>query len=263
MGMELLQGRNFSYDRPGDFVRWEDNSVKILMNETAVREFEIEDPIGYTETLDNGLTFEIIGVVKDFNFKSQHEAIECCILVWGWYISTAFIKIAPVNIPASIKHLRKEYEKAFPNSIFQYSFLDETYDKQYHKDEQTAKIIIIFAFIAILLACLGLLGLASFMAARRTKEIGIRKTVGASERSVFLLMSREFIKWVILSALMACPAGWILMNRWLQTYAYHTSVGFGIMLMTVFIITIITLLTVTWHAMKTARTNPVVALRYE
>ena len=263
MGMELLEGRYFSLDRAGDFFRWGDNSIKILINETAVREYELEDPVGFTETMDNGLIIEIIGVVKDFNFKSQHQAIEPCILAWGMYIGTAFIKIAPENIPASMRYLRKEFETEFPERPFQYSFLDETYDRQYHKDEQTVKIIIAYALIAILLACLGLFGLASFMAARKTKEIGIRKIIGASERSVFLLMTREFVKWVILSVLIACPAGWILMNRWLQSYAYHTNVGLGVILMAVFLVILITFVTVSWHSIKTARTNPVEALRYE
>lgn len=263
MGMELLKGRLFSRDRPGDFFRWSDNSVRILINETAMREYELKDPVGFIETQDNGFTIEIIGVVKDFNFKSQHEAIEPCILAWGMYMSTAFIKIAPENIPASLRYLRKEFEMEFPERPFQYSFLDETYDRQYHKDEQTVEIIIVYAFIAILLACLGLFGLASFMAARKTKEIGIRKTMGASERSVFLLMIREFVRWVILSVLIACPAGWILMNKWLQTYAYHTNVGLGVMLLAVFITMLITFLTVSWHSIKTARINPIESLRYE
>jgi putative ABC transport system permease protein len=263
MGMELLEGRLFSWDRPGDFFRWGDNSIKILINETALREYELKDPVGFIETWDNGFTIEVIGVVRDFNFKSQHEAIEPCILAWGMFMGTAFIKIAPENVPASLRYLRKEFEMEFSARPFQYSFLDETYDRQYHKDEQTVKIIIAYAFIAILLACLGLFGLASFMAARKTKEIGIRKTMGASERSVFLFMTREFVRWVMLSVLIACPAGWILMNRWLQTYAYHTNVGLGVMLLAVFTTMLITFLTVSWHSIKTARTNPVDALRYE
>ncbi len=262
MGMELLAGRKFSWDRPGDFYRY-GNSIRILMNETATREYELKDPVGFTEIWESGFTIEVIGVVKDFNFKSQHEAIEPCILAWGMFMGSAFIKIAPENLPASMRSLKKVFEQEFPERPFQYYFLDETYDRQYQKDEQTVKIIFIYAFIAILLACLGLFGLASFMAARKTKEIGIRKSIGASERSLFLLMTREFVKWVILSVLIACPVGWILMNNWLQTYAYHTNVGVGIMLVAVFITVIITLLTVSWHSMKIARTNPVVALRYE
>ena len=263
MGMELLEGRKFSWDRPADFFRWGDPSIKMLVNETAVREYELKDPVGYTEVFDNGFRVEVIGVVKDFYFKSQHEAIEPCILAWGMFLGTAFIKIGAENIPASMRFLKKEFEQEFPDRPFQYYFLDETYDRQYHKDEQTVKIIIIYAFVAILLACLGLFGLASFMAARKTKEIGIRKSIGASERSLFLLMTREFAKWVILSVLIACPAGWILMNKWLQTYAYHTNVGLGVILLAILITVAITFLTVSWHSLKTARTNPIVALRYE
>ncbi len=263
MGVELLEGRNFSYDRVPDLYTNNDQYVRILLNETAIKETGIEDPIGYTETSENGRKLEIIGVVKDFNFKSQHEKIEPCILAWGGYVGDAFINIAAENIPGSLRVIRKEFERVLPDTPFQYSFLDETYDRQYHRDEQTATIIIIYAFIGFLIACLGLFGLASFMAARKTKEIGIRKAIGASERSVFLLLSSELIKWVLLSVLIACPAAWIIMNKWLQNYAYRTQIGPGVMILAVFVVISITFLTVAWHSVKTARTNPVDSLRYE
>ena len=261
--IDLIEGRKFSMDRASDFIRWGDNPIKIILNETAVKAYELESPIGYQETLDNGLSFEIIGIVKDFNSTSQHEEIEPCIFHWGWFIGSIFIKIGPENMPSTMRYLRKEFESLFPHKVFDYNFLDETYNQQYHKDEQTAKIIIIFALIAILIACLGLFGLASFIAAKKTKEIGIRKVIGASERSVFLLMSKEFIKWVLLSVIIACPIGWYIMSRWLETYPYRTNVGIGIIMLAVVTAFAITLLTISWHSWRTARINPVEALRYE
>lgn len=264
MQIDLIEGRNFSVDRVSDFTKWgDDNHIKIILNETAVKEYELESPIGYQETLDNGLSFEIIGVVKDINSTSQHEEIEPCIFVWGWYIGQVFIKIGPENMPSTLRYIKKEFESLFPYKVFDYDFLDETYNQQYHRDEQTAKIIIVFALIAILIACLGLFGLASFMAAKKTKEIGIRKALGASERSVFLLMSKELIRWVLMSVIIACPTGWYIMNRWLQTYAYRTNVGIGVLILAVITVFAIIFLTVSWHSLRTARTNPVVALRYE
>jgi putative ABC transport system permease protein len=263
MGVDLIEGRKFSADRSGDFFKWGGDHIKIILNETAVKAYELESPVGYQETGDNGLTIEIIGVVKDFNFRSQHEKIEPCILVWGMYIGSIFIKIGPENMPSTLRYLKKEFESLFPYKVFNPEFLDETYNQQYKKDEQTAEIIVIFAIIAILIACLGLFGLASFMATKKTKEIGIRKAIGASERSVFMLMSKEFIRWVLLSVIIACPTGWYIMNRWLETYAYRTNVGIVVIMLAVITAFGITFLTVSWHSLRIARINPVNALRYE
>ena len=150
-----------------------------------------------------------------------------------------------------------------PGSIFRYSFLDETFDRQYRKDEQTAKIIVNFAIVALLIACLGLFGLSSFMAVRRTKEIGIRKAMGASVQSVFLMLSREFIKWIILSVVIACPVAWYIIHRWLQNFAYRTNISWWIFALAIFMAFAIAFATVTWQSLKTARTNPVESLRYE
>jgi len=134
---------------------------------------------------------------------------------------------------------------------------------QYENDERLSKIISNFAIVAILIACLGLFGLSSFMADRRTKEIGIRKAMGASIRTVFLLLAREFVKWVTLSVIIACPVAWIIMNRWLQSFAYRTNISWWIFALTIVITFAIAFLTVAWQSLKTALTNPVEALRYE
>ena len=151
----------------------------------------------------------------------------------------------------------------YPDITFEYSFLDETYDMQYENDERLSKIISNFAIVAILVACLGLFGLSTFMAARRTKEIGIRKAMGASVRTVFLLLAREFATWVTLSVIIACPIAWIIMNRWLQSFAFSINISWWIFVLVIVIAFAITFLTVAWQSHKTARTNPIEALRYE
>jgi putative ABC transport system permease protein len=141
-----------------------------------------------------------------------------------------------------------------------YATHEFTYDRY---NEKMARMVSIFAAVAMLIACLGLFGLSSFMAARRTKEIGIRKSMGASVRSVFLLLSREFIIWVGLAIIIACPLGWIVMHRWLESFAYRTSFSWWIFLAAILVSIVITFATVTWQSLKTARTNPVESLRYE
>ena len=239
--------------------------MNVIVNETFVREFELETPVGSFSKWGTYQS-EIIGVVSDFNFNSQHEKIAPTSYLWFEWLSIASIKMAPDNIPAAMRYIRKEVASVFPevnDEVFQYSFLDETFAQQYLRDERTAKIITNFALVAILIACLGLFGLSTFMAARRIKEIGIRKSFGASVQSVFLLLSREFVKWIIISVAIACPAAWFIMNKWLQSFAYRTNISWWIFALAILIAFLIAFGTVTWQSLKTARTNPVEALRYE
>jgi putative ABC transport system permease protein len=260
--IELLEGRNFSWDRQADIDGTNSSLVpKIIINETAMREFEIESPGGSFIDL-GGQKVEIIGVIRDFHFKSQHEKIVPTFYVWGGYMEFVNIRIAADNIPATLRYIKKELE-SMTNLPFHYTFLDETFNKQYEKDERTAKVIGSFALVAVLIACLGLFGLSSFMAARRTKEIGIRKAMGSSDRSVFDLLFMEFIKWVTLSLIIACPLAWIIMDRWLQNFAYRSRVGAWIFILAIILAYVISFLTVAWQSWKTAHTNPVESLRYD
>jgi len=262
----LLEGRNLSRARPGDYVPSEHTLSttrinQILVNQSFVNTFGLEDPIGTPVTWGQW-TMEIVGVVKDFHFKSLHDMIEPTFYYWTLWASTANIRISSFNISSTLEVIRKEYESVY-NEIPTITFLDETYNRQYFKDEQTAKIIINFALVSILIACLGLFGLSSFMAARRIREIGIRKAFGASVQSVFLLLAREFIKWVGLSIVIACPVAWIIMDRWLENFAYRTRISWWIFALAILIAVLITFATITWQSLKTARTNPVDSLRYE
>ena len=173
------------------------------------------------------------------------------------------IKILPHDIPGTLRFIKKEYKSIFPDFTFDYSFLDDRYDQQYARDEKLMVVISNFAFIAILIGYLGLFGLSFFMAARRTKEIGIRKVLGASSRTIFIFLSWEFIKLVALSIIIACPMAWIIMNRWLQSYAYRTNIGIWIFVLATLMAFAISFIAVAWHAWKTARTHPINSLRYE
>lgn len=228
-----------------------------------MREFELDSPVGYTGRDKQGREFEIIGVVSDFYHKSLHEVIEPCIYNWQAYLNMIIIRINSNNIPATLKSINKEVNEIMPDVVFDSIFLDEALNQHYIRDEKNAKIIGFMAMVSIFIACLGLFGLSSFMATRRTKEIGIRKVLGASEESVFLLLSKEFIKWVILAISTACPIAWFIMNKWLKDFAYHIHIEWWIFLVSILISFLVTFLTVTWQSLKTARINPTDSLRYE
>jgi putative ABC transport system permease protein len=266
MQIELLEGRDFSYDRPADlFIDGQTNTIRrFVVNETFVKEFGLEAPLETIITTYGPMPIEIIGVVKDFNFSSLHERILPMIFTWQTYEPKVGIRISDKHVQATIEYIHETFNDVMgPWVVFDGNFLDEQYDRQYLNDEKTAEIIVIFAVIALLIACLGLFGLSSFMAARRVKEIGIRKVFGASERSLFALLASEFLKWVGVSLAIACPAGWIIMHRWLENFAYRTTVSWWIFAVTILIALLITFSTVTWQSLKTARSNPVDALRYE
>ena len=268
MGLEVIAGRNFSYDIYRDYYHW-DSAVEgrvysVLLNESAVSAFRLDSPIGNIGKIFNGFNVKIIGIVKDFHFRSLHQKINPTLYLFGprWFYG-ANVKIAPDKINVTIGYIKKVFESVYPGYVIEYSFLDKTFDIQYVKDERTARLIMFFAIIAFLIACLGLFGLAFFMAARRTKDIGIRKVVGASDRTIFILLSIEFIKWITLSVIIACPLALIIMKGWLQNFAYRTNIPAWIFAVAIVFAYGISFVIVAWHAWKTARTNPIEALRYE
>ena len=266
MEIEFEEGRNFSRDILGDKLapniigRW-------IINETAAKQFYQESPVGkiLSGKGSNGQNFqyEIIGIVKDFNCRSIHHGIPPVFMGWSGPWAGMKIKISSNDMPSTIQYIEKEWQEVYGTEPFTYKFLDETFDQQYRSDEQGAKIVGHFTILAIIIACMGLFALSSFMATRRTKEIGIRKALGASSQKIFIMLSQEFLKWILLAAVIACPVAWILMNKWLEGFAYHINLGIDILILAVLIAFVIAILTVAWQSLKTALANPVEALRYE
>lgn len=261
MGIKMSDGHAFSLDRPGEKAGGDRRGI--LFNESAVREYDIKSPIGKLIELDSGRQGEIIGIVKDFHFRSLHDKIEPLRFMWTNPMSFTSIKFSSSNIPGTLKNIEKEWKSVWGSAPFSYEFLDEIFDRQYKSDEQLATIIGYFTGLAVIVACLGLFALSSFMVSRRTKEIGIRKTLGASVKKIYVMLSWDFIKWVLLSACFACPLAWYLMNQWLQDFAYHIKLGADMFVIAAILAILIALITVTWQSLKTARANPVEALRYE
>jgi putative ABC transport system permease protein len=273
MEIELDKGRAFSLDRPGEkFMSQEWTSQKIgstavLLNETAVNELGIDSPLGkilYWKDGDGPVyPFEVIGIVKDFHFRSFHHKVSPLILLWMSPLHFANIKINSSNIPNTLKLIEKEWKNVYGQKVFQYEFLDQTFHRQYQNDENLAAVIGYFTGLAVIIACLGLFALSSFMVTRRSKEIGIRKSMGASIGTIFSMLSWDFIKWVLLAVTIASPIAWYLIHLWLRAFAYHIKIAADIFLIAAILGIGIALLTVTWQSLRAANANPVKVLRYE
>jgi putative ABC transport system permease protein len=207
---------------------------------------------------------QVVGVVKDFHVASLHERIGPVLLQVRpssfRYISA---RISPVNIPETLSFFRKKWSQLSPVFPFEYTFLDEDFDRLYRADEKVGRIVGIFSLLAIIVACFGLFGLASFAAEQRTKEIGIRKVLGASVSGIILLLSREFTKWVLVANILAWPIAYFSMNRWLQNFAYKKGIGVEVFILSGLVAVAIALVTVSYQSVKAAVSDPIDSLRYE
>ncbi|RLD72690.1 MAG: hypothetical protein DRJ29_01815 [Bacteroidetes bacterium] len=262
MGMEMVSGRYFSEEFKAD-------TGKIVLNETAVKLLEMDDPIGKITYLwnDRTLPYEVIGVVKDYHWESKHMEVRPHALMLlaerfrsPYYLSVRF---AGSDYQKIIKTLQKDWEKYVPAIPFEYEILDKHYDGIYKNEKQTRSLLTIFSVIAILISCLGLFGLASFMAERKTKEIGIRKTNGATTSNILRLLSLDFTKWVLLANIIAWPLTWFAMKKWLESFAYRVEIPLWIFFVAGILAFLIAMATVSFHAVRASRQNPSMSLRYE
>ena len=254
--MQIVQGLNFSGEITSDLSNY-------ILNETAIKQMGLNDPIGKRFSMweKEG---KIIGIVKDFNFRPLHTRIEPLILALKAQPYTyIFIRIASENYSNTLKYLESVWNRLNPEYPFDYHFLDEDFDRLYWDEQRLGKIFGYFSFLAIFIACLGLYGLASFVAEERTKEIGIRKVLGSSTSGIVMLLTKDFSRCILLATLIAWPVGYFVMNGWLNNFAYRTKVGFGILIFSSALALIIALLTVSFQSIKAALANPVDSLRYE
>ncbi|WP_028297223.1 ABC transporter permease [Olivibacter sitiensis] len=256
MDMQLIAGKGFTGTAA--------DSSYYLLNETAIKVMGLEDPVGKPVTFHDNPGI-IAGIVKDFHFKDMKTAIEPCILFmdpsWGW--NTMYVKTTGKDAKIALAAVEKIWKQYNADYEFNYNFMDESFDNMYKSDIRSGKLFNIFAGVAILLSCLGLFGLVTFTAETKFKEIGIRKTLGASVGNIILLISKDFLKLVGISFVVAFPLGWWMMNKWLDNYAYRTSIEwwvFGIAGLTAFAIAAIT---VCGKSLKAAQENPIKAIRTE
>jgi len=259
LGIEMVQGRNFSPDYPSD------RTESIIVNETAVREIGWDDPIGRQIGFAAGdMTGRIIGVARDFHYRPAHTRIEPLYISNNLgRIRAVVVRIRPEDIAGSIKFLERKWKEFNPGRPFEYSFLDESFDRHYRAEEKLRGLLSYFTLFAIFIACLGLFGLASYSAEQRTKEIGIRKVLGATIPNITLMLTKEFSRWILLANCIAWPVAWYFLNGWLRNFAYRVDIGWEVFIAAGVLSFVIAVLTVNIQAVKAARANPVESLKYE
>jgi putative ABC transport system permease protein len=238
----------------------------MVLNEAAVKMFGYSSPqqaIG-KRFKQWGREGKIIGVTKDFHFRSLQQPIKpLSMRIEPERTNLVSVDVSAANLPATLAAIENKWKSIVPNRPFSYYFLDEFFDKQYRTEERFGKLFLNFAVLAIIISCLGLLGLASYSTIQRTKEIGIRKVLGASVSGIVNLLSKDFLVLVIISFVIAAPVAWYFMHKWLQDFAYHTSLNVWILVLAGFTALAIALLTVSFQAIRAAVSNPVKSLRTE
>lgn len=257
LGMQLAAGRNFSPDYQSD-------SSGVLVNEAAVRELGITgDPIGRTIIRSGRQEFNIVGVVKDFHFTSAKQKIAPLIMLLGGNRGSVIVKIRTADIKGFLADVKTKWTAFGAEAPFSYTFLDESFAAVYNAEEKTGMIFTIFAIVSVVIACLGLFGLVAFTVEQRTREIGIRKVLGASIQQVLVLVSKEFLYLILIALVIAVPTTWWAMSHWLETFAYRVSITVWVFLTAGVAAIAIAIFTISIQAIKAALLNPVKSLRSE
>ncbi|MEX2603665.1 MAG: FtsX-like permease family protein, partial [Gracilimonas sp.] len=271
-GIPIISGRDFSANNPSDERR------AIIVNEAMVKDYGWENPIGQRLPGPNFEDHEIIGVSEDFHFETLHTEVEPLALtinpsiLFSGVDNIGFngaptpkisIRFAAQDLSALMNQIEESWTSVAANAPFNYTFVNQAVDSQYRQEERLSQIVFFGAALAIIIACLGLFGLASLMIIRRTKEIGVRKVLGASSKSIVLLVNKEFTKLVAIAFVIAAPLAWYAMNIWLQDFAYRIELGSGIFLLSGLVTLAVAWLTVSYQSVKATLINPTESLRSE
>ena len=258
LSMEFVQGREFSPNMPTD-------SSAIILNETAVALLGFDDPLSeqVTDHYQNNKPYHIIGVVKDFHFKKLQTEIEPLFITLSPQSSYCFIKLNTEDIENTLAQIKNVWEKVNPSIPFEYSFLDENYNRLYRAEQRMLTIFKYFTIMAILISSLGLFGLISYMTTRRTREIGIRKVMGASVRNIVFLLTEESIKWVLIANIIAWPIAYLALSKWLNTFVYRTTMSLTFFILAGLLSIFIAIITISFQTIRAALRNPSDSMRYE
>jgi putative ABC transport system permease protein len=262
MGIKIIKGRDFSNQYGTD-------TSAIIINEEAAKQLGYTNPIGENlysfndPNFKNQISYKIIGVVKDFHFESLKQEVGPLSFILKKNNGACSFRIEASNITYIVKQTENKWKDMFPGMPFNYHFMNESFNELYKAERNAGLTTLAAAIFAILVACLGLFGLSTFMVQQRTKEIGIRKVLGASVAEVFILLSKEFTKWVLIANIIAWPVGYYFMNKWLQDFAYRIDMSWWMFALSGGIALFIALATVSFQAIKAAVANPIDALRYE
>lgn len=261
MGIRLTEGKGFA-----DISEVGDNYYYIL-NRAGLEAvgFDSEDAVGKNFRLYDGMEGKVVGVVEDFHFASLHSEIE----PFAFFLQPSqsrnfmYLKVDANSFRSAIAEVEGQWKELLPERPFEYTFLDDEVQQMYDKEERTANVLITFTCFSVFIGCMGLFGLASFMAEKRTKEIGIRKVLGADTTRIVSLLSREYIRVILISNLIAWPVGYLIMNNWLEAFSYRINIGWYIFALAGSITVLVALFTVSYQSLRAALSNPIKALRYE
>jgi ABC-type antimicrobial peptide transport system permease subunit len=264
MGITMKEGRGFSREYPGDTTDWYSTRTgNFVINEKLEKLMGVESAIGMQMSF-LGVSGSVVGVTKDFHFTSlMNDIPPLAMLLTPVEPTFAIIRLAPNKIESTIDNIDEKWAQIFPNQPFDFSFTDENIDRMYRSFDRMSSILRYFAGFAIIIACLGLFGLVSFISEQRTKELGIRKTLGASTAGLTILLCKEFFWLVLISNIIAFPAAYYYTNDWLSGFAYRITISPMLFITAGFAALLLALGTVTFKAFKAARNNPVDSLRYE
>jgi len=238
------------------------DSEGIIFNETAIAAMGLKDPVGKTVSFF-GDKKHIIGVVKDFNFESLHKKVDPFFLSYRANTNDIIVKIKAGTERANIAQIEKLYHQYNPGLLFDYKFLDDDYNTLYASEQRVADLSKYFAGIAILISCLGVFGLSAFTVQKRRKEIGVRKVIGASVGNLVVMLSKDFVLFILIALCLAMPISWLVANEWLQSFAYRININAGIFFVTGIFVVLITLIAISFQTIKAAIANPVKSLRTE
>ena len=256
--IKFTAGRNFSRDVKSD------DSLGFVLNESAVAMMGVTpEQILSRDFVYGGVRGRVIGVVKDFHFESLHEPIVPVVFQFGQFFNRISVKISSDKMQDGLQHIEKVWKEFIPHRPFEYVFISDQYKNLYDSEQKQGELFTFFAGLAILIACLGLFGLATFNTLQRVKEIGIRKVLGASVVNIVGLLSKEIVLLVLISNVIAWPVAWYFMDQWLDTFAYRININVVLCILAAVGAVIIALLTVSLQTIKAARSNPSDTLRYE
>jgi putative ABC transport system permease protein len=268
LGMNVIEGRNFSLEFPSD-------SSAIILNETAVKAFGLKNPVGTRiQTLqinsatgqlkpDEYMTFTVIGVVEDFHFNNMHQAISPLMFYLEQNPGYISFRFKSENVDEVIRLAEEKWNALDTGTPFNYTFLNEEFSSMYQKEQRLGQVFSIFAGLAILIGCLGLFGLATFLTEQRTKEIGIRKVLGASNQKIIMLLSQDFGKLILIAILISVPVAWYMIRQWLVSFQYKTSIGWEVYALVAFIALLIAGVSIIYQSIKAALSNPAEIIRNE
>ena len=259
MGIKMVSGRDFQQDMPSDTL------TAVVVNETFVRRMGWKEPIGKKVETGNAnqLRARVIGVMKDYHQTGMYNNIESLLLAYRPLNNVIYIKLSGIETKTTLAFIETKWKEIFPDQPFTYTYLSERFNRQFEADEKRGLIFTIFTILAILIACLGLFGLASYMVEQRTKEIGIRKVFGADENTILGLISKDFLLLVSIGIIIALPVAYYFMSKWLENYVYRMKIGIPLLITAALLTIVITFITISYKAYQAAVMNPAQALKTE